>query len=349
MSSTSFVFAACNPGSEAALKREVARTAPDLRPSYGRPGFVTFKTPAPVDGRVALDAVLARAFGACFGARPTVADVAATAAALDGPLHLHVWERDATPDAETPAGARAAVLEEALREALGERARPPAPPRPGDAVLDVVCAADAAEPPWVGWHVHDARHLPQAGGWIDVAVPDDAPSRAYRKLEEMIAAFALPVRAGQTAVELGAAPGGAAYALLRRGLSVVGVDPGDMAPQVLAQPGFRHLPVKMGAVDLATLPDPVHWLVLDVHLAPPVALRGLSRFLPRVRRHLAGAILTLKLNTWSMIDDAPRWLDQVRALGFANVRAAQLPSHRQEIGVAALAEKAALDAQWKLV
>ena len=40
---TAFRFAVCRPGLEGWLKEEWAREASDLRPSFQRPGLVTFK------------------------------------------------------------------------------------------------------------------------------------------------------------------------------------------------------------------------------------------------------------------------------------------------------------------
>jgi 23S rRNA (cytidine2498-2'-O)-methyltransferase len=336
-----FVFAACNPGSEAALKREVARAHPALRPSYGRPGFVTFKATAPQGATAGLPGVaLARVAGASLGPADGEGAIAAAAAAFGGaPLHLHVWERDAVPPEDAPPdrppGHRAAALAAAVRAAAPAAWHPPRPPADGEHVLDVVCAADPAEPPWLGHHIHSAAHLPWPGGIPPVSVPPDAPSRALRKLEEMVAAIGLPVAAGQVALELGAAPGGAALALLRRGLTVVGVDPGAIDPIVLAHPGFTHLATKMGGVDRAALPPRVDWLLCDVHLAPQVALHQLRRFLPPLRDGLRGLIWTLKLNRWEVIDEVPALLASLGELGFADVRARQLPGHRQELGVVA--------------
>src|SRR3954464_1915763 len=38
-----FVFMTCRAGAEAALKQEVAKVEPGWRPSFSRPGFLTFK------------------------------------------------------------------------------------------------------------------------------------------------------------------------------------------------------------------------------------------------------------------------------------------------------------------
>ena len=62
-------------------------------------------------------------------------------------------------------------------------------------------------------------------------MPAEAPSRAYAKIEEAIAWAQLPVRAGDVALEIGAAPGGAVMALARRGVA---------AAPVLAPEGFAE-------------------------------------------------------------------------------------------------------------
>lgn len=65
----SFVFAVCRAGAEAVLKAEVARVCPDWRPSYMRPGFLTFKLTVPLDSDslFALDLVFARRLGVSLG------------------------------------------------------------------------------------------------------------------------------------------------------------------------------------------------------------------------------------------------------------------------------------------
>jgi len=259
-----FAFAVCQLGAEGALKDEVAAAHPGLRFAYSRPGLVTWKSTTPLQPDVALGAIFARAWGISFGPlRSPMPSVAP---------RLHVYERDVARPGEEPSGfvpgARAAVVEARLRAAGGFRDGPRA--RLGELVLDVVVAPTDDEPPWLGAHVHDAARSPWAGGHWPVEVPPDAPSRAYRKLEEALAWSRAPLRRGDVAVEIGSAPGGASYALLRRGLEVVGVDPGEMAPVVLGYEGrsgnrFRHLPIAVGALRREALPGRVHWLVLDVN------------------------------------------------------------------------------------
>src|SRR5262249_19131429 len=159
-----------------------------------------------------------------------------------------------------------------------------------------------------------AGRSPWPGGAYPVDIPAAAPSRAYRKLEEALAFSDAPLRRGDVAVEIGSAPGGASYALLARGLEVIGVDPGAMDPGVLANPRFRHLAVPVGGLRRAELPRRVHWLLLDVNLAPQVALHAMQRFVGALRRDLIGVFFTLKLNDWGMADAVPSLLDRVAAM-----------------------------------
>jgi 23S rRNA (cytidine2498-2'-O)-methyltransferase len=340
--SSNFVFALCQRGAEATLKRELKRERPSFAPAYQRPGLVTLRTPEPMSPELVLDSVFARAHGISLG---TAADVDAVLSLLhhDEPTRVHVVERDLYRPDEEPKdvvlGALAAEVHERLRANAPSHLRFGAAEQPGELVASVVVAP---EDRWlVGLHRHARGRCPFAGGRYPVTVPDDAPSRAYAKIEEAIQAFALPVRAGEVALELGAAPGGAAYALARRGVSVFAVDPADMAAQALTFRGpngarITHLPVAMGALDKAMLPRPVHWLLMDVHLAPQVALRGVARIVRMLSPGLHGVVFTLKLNDWSFAERISAFLAQVRAMGVQAPRARQLASHRQEIAIAGL-------------
>ena len=51
--------------------------------------------------------------------------------------------------------------------------------------------------------------------------------------------------------------------------------------QVLALPGVTYLPIKVGALRWEQLPAHVDWLLLDVNLAPQVALHEIARLMPK--------------------------------------------------------------------
>ncbi|HEU0033151.1 MAG TPA: SAM-dependent methyltransferase [Kofleriaceae bacterium] len=311
---TDFVFATCLPGIEPAVKLEVARTRPELKFAYSRPGLVTFKSSRGVAPEDPSGSVFARVWGRSIGA---AGDPVVAAAQVGGTNadRVHAFARD--PDD--------AAVDLAPWQSLGRGG----PASEGELVADVIVSStDAA---WIGVHRHDASRPPQPGGAIPVDVPADAPSRAYAKIEEAIAWAKLPVAAGQVAVEIGAAPGGAVMALARRGLEVWGVDTGELAPHVRALPNVHHLAKKVGALRWEDLPERVDWLLVDVNLAPQVALHEVSRLMPRLRGTVQGAVFTLKMNDWSFVNELPSLVDRIRQMGLPEVGLRHLPSNRREI------------------
>jgi 23S rRNA (cytidine2498-2'-O)-methyltransferase len=189
---------------------------------------------------------------------------------------------------------------------------------------------------FVGWHRHDATRGPLPGGVPHVAIPVGAPSRAWAKIEEAIRWSGLTPRAGEHAVELGSAPGGASFALLERGLNVHGVDPGAMEPRVLAYRGpsgnhFTHHALPAAEVARKDLPKTYEWLASDVNLAPMIALKYVERFVALAHGGLRGAFITLKLNDDGVFEALPRLAARIGKLGAKRVRYTQLPSHRSEI------------------
>jgi 23S rRNA (cytidine2498-2'-O)-methyltransferase len=328
-----FVFALCQLGAEAALKREIERLEPTWRAAFQRPGVITWKTPELMAPGVELPAVLARAHGLSLGHAPSAVEAAAGLAHLAAGAWLHVSERDrAAPGEERePYGPLAAALRAELVAAGLDR--PDGTPPAGATVLDVIVAP--GEPLLLGAHLHHAGHTPWPGGRPSIALPAEAPSRAYLKAVEAMAWSALPLAKDQVAVEIGSAPGGASWALLERGLTVVGVDPGDMAPPVLGHPGFSHLRTTLTDLRREALPPRVDWLLMDVNLAPQVALHGVRRLVQVCRSTLRGVIFTLKLNDWSVADEIPALLARVTMMGLTGVRARQLANNRREICVVA--------------
>src|SRR6185369_9674873 len=195
---------------------------------FSRPGLTTFKVDAARADEPNASS-FARAYGRSLGRATAVDEVLAL---VGDATILHVFERDPDVAADerdaTVAGTRAAALDVALR-AIG-RFADRIEAQAGELVLDVIVAP--AEQPddgmFVGWHRHDPTRGPFPGGVPHVTIPAGAPSRAWAKIEEAIRWSGLVPRAGETAVELGSAPGGASLALLERGLNVHGVDPGAM-------------------------------------------------------------------------------------------------------------------------
>jgi 23S rRNA (cytidine2498-2'-O)-methyltransferase len=308
----SFVFATCLVGMETALKREIARTRPDLKLAFSRPGLVTFKSPR--DDESEWDSVFARVWGRSIGPVATPDDIRTHYGRAAGTFdRVHVFARD--PEQPT--------------DLAPWQIGPGGEAQIGELVADVIVHPEGGA--WLGTHRHDATRSPHAGGSWLVEVPADAPSRAYAKIEEAIAWAKLPVAAGQTALEIGAAPGGAVMALAKRGLTVYGVDTGELAPAVRALPGVVHLQKTVGALRWEELPPRVDWLLVDVNLAPQVALHEVARLMPPLKSTLRGAVFTLKLNDPSFVDELPILVDRIRRMGLPEVGLRHLPSNRREV------------------
>jgi 23S rRNA (cytidine2498-2'-O)-methyltransferase len=354
-----FVFAACQHGAETALKRELAVRAPELRPAFARPGFVTFKLPAPCEhpDQYSLPSAFARTHGFSLGsvdgerlhelaraawALPDVAAMLATHPIAD----LQVWQRDATTpgyrDFEPGPTALAAEAEQALRaespiEALrGETPSEHVSPR-NRWVLDVAMIEPGQ---WfVGCHRTASRTACWTGGVPPIELPAHAVSRAYLKMAEALEWSGLPMSRNEHVVELGCAPGGASQALLDAGLFVTGVDPAEVDEAVLANPRFNHVRARTAKAPKRLFRG-AHWLAADMNVAPKYTLDAVESVVKHKDASIRGLILTLKLAEWSLVDELPTYVERVRSWGYKDVRLRQLAFNRQEICLAALRSRA---------
>ena len=349
---SSFIFVCCQVGAEGALKKELARDYPHLKFAFSRPGFLTFKsTTSELGLDFSLESVFARAYGLSLGQIGTeeISKIRETARSLKGEgslLGLHVWERDFYPPGEEPlgfiAGNLSGPLEQELRKQDPQLFESSEKAQVGQVILNVIVLDPGKA--WMGVHLQGPEnqpggHKPWPGGKPSLALPAGSPSRAYLKLEEALLWSGAPLRSGDTAVEIGSAPGGASFALLNHGLSVVGIDPGEMAPQVLNHPRFRHFQQPVNSILREDLPESIQWVLLDMNVQPQISLFAVDRLVSRMKDSVLGVFLTLKLNQWKIADEIPSLLEHVRAMGMVQVKAAQLAYNRQEITVFGLTRK----------
>jgi 23S rRNA (cytidine2498-2'-O)-methyltransferase len=370
-----FLFTCCQLGAEQALKGEIARLHPDFRFAFSRPGFITFKLPegAELPDDFDLSAVFARAWGFSLGrvAGERAESLAADVWRLAGDRtyrYLHCWERDAalpgehgyepgvsvlsdevgqliaaadprpaaplaelvrTTQADGSATASATAPDQPRRKPLSVNRRAHA----GDLVLD--CVLVEPNQWWIGCHRATTTSTCFPGGVIPVTMPPDAVSRAYVKMEEALYWSRLPIQAGDHAAEIGSAPGGSCQALLDRGLVVTGIDPSDMAPEVLQRSGFRHVKKRAADIKRREFAD-VKWLTADSNVAPTYTLDAVEAIVTHQDVHVQGLLLTLKLLDWGLAEHLPEYLARIHAWGFRYVRARQLAHNRQEVCVVAL-------------
>ena len=194
----------------------------------------------------------------------------------------------------------------------------------------------------------DVAHAsPWQGGIPRLRFPSSAPSRSTLKLEEALVTLLDAderdawLRPGMSAVDLGAAPGGWTWQLVRRSMKVTAVDNGPMDASLmdsgygthLREDGFRYRP-----------PSAVDWLVCDMVEQP-------RRVAARMAEWLAGgwcryAVFNLKLPMKKRYDEVQLCRARV-AEDMSNAgqrmdwRARQLYHDREEITVFVRAIRAA--------
>lgn len=137
--------------------------------------------------------------------------------------------------------------------------------------------------------------------------------------------------------------GGAAYALLERGLRVYGVDPTPPgrkhAPVVAKHPRFVEIVARLGEPGLLQrLPSDVDWLLCDANIAPDVAVPHLADLCSRCGERLQGLFYTCKLGEklWTkpaqMLDELEALKAQLAAAAdFGLMQSVQLSNNRQEL------------------
>ncbi len=138
---------------------------------------------------------------------------------------------------------------------------------------------------------------PHVMGIPRLKFPSAAPSRSTLKLDEAFLYF-IPrnewdsrLTSGMNAVDLGSAPGGWTYQLVRRGMMVTAIDNGPMAESLMESgqvkhkmmDGFKYIPMKQN----------VHWLVCDMIEKPQRVAKLMSEWL--LRGYCKEAIFNLKL------------------------------------------------------
>lgn len=138
---------------------------------------------------------------------------------------------------------------------------------------------------------------PHVMGIPRLKFPSLAPSRSTLKLDEAFLYF-IPrnewdsrLTSGMNAVDLGSAPGGWTYQLVRRGMMVTAIDNGPMAESLMEtgqvkhkmMDGFKYVPMKQN----------VYWLVCDMIEKPQRVAKLMSEWL--LNGYCKEAMFNLKL------------------------------------------------------
>jgi len=159
-----------------------------------------------------------------------------------------------------------------------------------------------------------------------------APSRSASKLAEALHFFNTPPHLGETAVDLGAAPGGWSYVLAYHGVQVTAVDHAklDLAGMKKTSGKITHLKEN----GLTYIPEkPVKWLVCDMVMGAAMTLEVLERWL--LADKMQCFVVNVKLperDPWPSVKQALNLIDKINCLGTWNtIIARQLFHDRNEI------------------
>ena len=347
-----FIFSTCQVGAEEVLKREVARRFPGMRSAFARPGFVSFKTQT-LPMEFAERSVFARTAAVSLAKIETdqFDQLATKVWNISTENHLfvnrvHVFGRDPLPpgkhDFEPHVPPDLVQLHQQIVEQspkakfLGAKAEDISQPaQSGETVLDIV----NIEPNhfFVGTHTVTAAspiHLRYSGGILPITLPSNAVSRAYFKFNEGVLWSGIALGIGDRCLDIGASPGGCSQFLLQRGVNVLGVDPGEIHPDVLTHPHFTHVRSRIKDTKRSLFHD-VRWITADMNVAPNYTLDVLEEAIARAEGSIRGLLFTLKLTRWELADKLPMLHDRIRTWGFADVRMKQLVFNRQEVMVIA--------------
>lgn len=350
-----FIFATCQAGAEAALRKEIPENHPELKLAFSRPGFVTFKVDAEnrLPDRYTLKSTLARTSGWSLGRTESEnsADIVASiienaSEALGSADVIHVWQRDRKmPGAggfepgvsvlATEIGQQIVTAMEASgkfknKPSLNRIARP-------DAFVFDVCVVEPNQW-WYGFHEANSTPGRWPGGVPMMDTEVDPISRAYFKLKEALLWSGIHVSEGDICAELGSAPGGACQLLLEKGATVLAIDPAELDPEVLSHPNLTHIRRRGHEVKRRDFRD-VRWLFADISMVPNYTLDTVSEIVAHESVNVKGMALNLKLSNWEMLDSVPAWIKRVKELGFKYVRTRQLAFNRQEICLVAAKDK----------
>ncbi|HEY6475789.1 MAG TPA: SAM-dependent methyltransferase [Polyangia bacterium] len=166
------------------------------------------------------------------------------------------------------------------------------------------------------------------GGDAPVAIDRTPPSRAYQKLEEAFAWMGAEPRAGETCVDLGAAPGGWTATALKRRARVVAVDRAPLARPFSQNP---HVASVIGNAFTYLPAAPVDWLLCDVVCEPARSLAICDAWLSRgLCRNLVVTVKFKGRAGYGVLDELPVLFERVRP---AFARTKQLAHNKNEVTV----------------
>lgn len=299
---TQFYFVLTNVDAESLLKEEVMIRYPELRISYSRPGFITFKG----EKDISFNPYFCRVSGISLG-KFKQSEL----------KHDRAWVYAVNSKLEIPAELKSLSDKTIFKK--------------GETVTLIMMAG--IDEFWVGSYTLRGDQF-QTPGEVSSIIEKEVPSRAYYKIAEAYEAFDLPFDNQEVVLELGSAPGGASQFLLEQDMRVLGVDPAEMDAKILKNFNFKQIKKPFETLSENDFRSDVDWIISDINLPPTVVLKEVFRLMTFLNPR--GLVLTLKMNELKHLEVVASVREQFRKQGFSRVELKYLPSHKKEIALIAL-------------
>lgn len=324
MSQQQYIFVCTNPGNEKLLKEEIRIFYPELKFSFSKKGFVTFKN----DG-VAYDLKTISQLQLAFSTRSgifygkstpetIVQDVKASGLNCDElMIHSFAIECETDFDAAVAFG----------NEVNGYSAE-------GKIVIDLISLGP--DEIWFGAHsvANGCTRFPNS--MVEVEKPQNMISSGFVKLAEIEKLYAIKLFKGDLWLDFGCAPGGASQFLLNEGCKVVGIDPAKVDPLVLNHKSFTHIKKSVQDLSHEKMPDDVRWIHADININPKQSIKEVLRLAKKYHRTLKGIIFTVQVVKMDYIENIESFEDQFYDWGFNNIISRQVPTHKKEYAIIAV-------------
>ncbi|WP_127714334.1 SAM-dependent methyltransferase [Halobacteriovorax sp. HLS] len=314
MSKGQFLFFTPNRGNEEHLKSELKYALPDLKLSFSRPGFLTFKNSGndiDLKSLSTMHFAFSRVHGLCLGP----VDEEKVTDEIESYLkhysihsyNIHNWSRDgkkASSDINSSA----------------------------DFIFDVI-EVDRNKI-WLGLHLADINSNSAPGGFPQLSLPEDSPSRAYLKIAEIVHSYKLKVSQQDTILDIGCAPGGATQFFLERGNCVIGIDPGEMNEICSKNSNFTHLQSPVQKISKAQIKKKIDWIIMDLNLQAGLSLKEGIR-LAKEYPNLKGLVFTVKMPTPDLSERIVEFVSKFYSFKFNHLIYSQVPTHKKEFAIIA--------------
>lgn len=120
---------------------------------------------------------------------------------------------------------------------------------------------------------------PPLGDYQFIEDKQNPPNRAYLKLWEALTLLGHYPKPNETAIDLGASPGGWTYVMQTFGTKVIAVDKAPLEPRIAKSPRVQFLQQSAFALDPSTFTDPLDWVLCDVACYPERTLALIQRWI----------------------------------------------------------------------